>query len=154
MRTKAVLAMLVGAVGLAACNDSDFVAFVPVVNNTLIGTFALRTVLGNRVPTAVLDSALSPDTVIVQSGAITINTDNTFSDVVAFQEVLNGVTLQRTISCRGTYSRDATVFTFTEILEIPNCGRIFTGVVTGQVLSASIKGGIPAQYSTQPLITP
>lgn len=151
MRTKLLAALLggVGLVGLVACDGGDFNSVVPLAPNVLIGTFALRSINGSAVPTAVLDSTLSPDTVIVQSGAITINADNTFSDIVAFIETFNGASLVRTVTCSGTYTRIGTAFTFVEILQVPSCGRTFTGIVNGNTLS-SVVGVLPAGYSTQP----
>lgn len=154
MRTTmrlAALGLLFGLVGLASCNDQNDLNLIPTVNNVLIGTFGLRAVNGFRVPTPVLDSSFAPDTVIIQSGSITINVDNTFSDAVGFLENLNGVGIQRTISCGGTYSRNGTFFTFVENLSVPNCGRTFTGVVTGPTLQSFVRG-IPALYSTQPVL--
>lgn len=142
------LGLLLGALGLASC-DNNTGNFVPTIDNVLVGTFALRTVNGHLVPTTLLNPAFSPDSVIVQSGAITINVDNTFSDIVAFQETLNGVAFQRTIICDGTYTRVGTAFTFVEILRVPDCDRTFTGVVTGNVLQAFVRG-VPAVFSTQP----
>jgi hypothetical protein len=149
----AALGLLFGAVGLASCNDRNDLNLVPTINNVLIGTFGLRAVNGARVPTAVLDSSFAPDTVIVQSGAITINVDNTFSDAVGFLENLNGVGIQRTVRCAGTYTRNGTFFTFVENLSVPNCGRTFTGVVTGPTLQSFVRG-VPALYSTQPIAVP
>src|SRR5437879_2778272 len=103
-----VFGLLLGAVGLAACNNNDNGNFVPTINNVLVGTFALRTVNGHIVPTAILDSAFSPDTVVVESGAMRINADNTFADVVSFQETLNDVAFVRTVLCNGTYTRVGT----------------------------------------------
>ena len=50
------------------------------------------------------------------------------------------------MTCAGTFTVVTNSFTFVETTVAPNCGRTFTGVLTGNTLSASIQG-VPAVYT-------
>src|SRR6185295_12055911 len=99
MRTRAI-ALLAGLLGLAACDASNNVTIVP---NSLTGTFVLQTVNGAALPAVVIDSANPALRIDALSGAITINGNNTFSDVTSFRQTLRGVVSTRTVTCTGTY---------------------------------------------------
>ena len=139
----AVIALLLGTLGLAACDDSGDVIILP---NALTGTFVLQTVNGQALPAVVVDSANPPLRIDALSGSITINAGNTFADVTSFRQTLRGVISTRTVTCTGTYMVVGTVFRFVELTPAPDCGRTFTGVVLGNTLTASVLG-VPAVFT-------
>jgi hypothetical protein len=143
MRLTAI-ALLLGTIGFAACNDSNDPTIVP---NVLTGTFALQTVNDVALPAVVVDSANPPLRLDAVSGAITINSNNTFSDVTTIRQTLGGVVSTRTVTCTGTYTVVGTVFEFVEVTPAPNCGRTFSGIVLGTTLNASVLG-VPAVFAT------
>ena len=77
MRITAI-ALLLGTLGLAACDDSNDPIIVP---NVLTGTFTLQTVNGAPLAAAVIDSANPALRIDALSGTITINANGTFTDV-------------------------------------------------------------------------
>jgi hypothetical protein len=133
----AAAALLLGSLCLAACDNSNDVIIVPVART---GTFVLQTINGHSLPATAFDSISPPLRIDVLSGAITITTTNAFTDVVAFQQTLGGVLTTRTVSCSGTYTFAGNIFTFVETTVAPDCGRTFTGVLTGTTLSAPLFG--------------
>ena len=143
MRITAV-ALLFGALGLASCDDNGEPTIVP---NVVRGTFALQTVNGAALPAVVVDSANPLLRIDALSGSITINDNNTFVDVTAIRQSLRGVTTTRTVTCAGTYRAVGLVFEFTEATPSPDCGRTFTGVVSGTTLNASVLG-VPSAFAT------
>jgi len=142
MRGKA-MALLLSALGFAACNLDEGPTFTP---STLNGPFALQVVNGAALPAAVFDSANPPLRVDALSGVITIKSDNTFSDVTTFRQTLRGVVTTRTVTCVGTFTAVGSVFEFVEAGSLPDCGLMFSGQVSGTSLSASVLG-VPAMYS-------
>jgi hypothetical protein len=139
----AVLALLLGTLGLAACDDNNNVTIAP---NALTGTFVLQTVNDQALPAVVVDSANPPLRIDALSGSITIDAGNTFVDVTSFRQTLRGVVSNRTVTCSGTYTVVGTVFRFVELTPAPDCGRTFTGVVLGNTLTASVLS-VPAVFT-------
>ena len=143
MRISAI-ALLLGALGLAACDDNNNVTIVP---NVLVGNFVLQSVNGVALPAVVVDSANPALKIVALAGAITINANNTFADITTIRQTLSGVVSTRTVTCTGTYTVVGTVFQFVEATPAPDCGRTFTGVVLGTTLTASVLG-VPAVFTT------
>ena len=135
-------ALLLSALGFAACTDDDNPIFTP---SALNGPFILQTVNTAALPAAVFDSASPPLRLDALSGTITIKPDNAFSDVTTFRQTLGGVVSTRTVTCTGTYRAVGNVFEFVEA-GTPDCGLSFTGVLSGTALAASVLGA-PAVFS-------
>jgi hypothetical protein len=138
-----IVRILIGALGLASCGTGD----VTIVPNVLTGTFALQTVNGVAIPAVVIDSANPALRLDALTGSITINANNTFSDITSFRQTLRGVVSTRLVTCTGTYRVVGTVFEFVEVTVAPDCGRTFTGVVLGTTLTTSVLG-VPAVFGT------
>jgi hypothetical protein len=138
------IAVLLGTVGLIACDDNNDVTIGP---NVLTGTFALQSVNGVALPAVVVDSANPPLRLDALSGAITITNNNSFTDVTTFRRTLGGIVSTRTVTCAGTYTVVGAVFEFVEAATVPDCGRTFTGVVQGTALNASVLG-VAAMFTT------
>jgi len=138
----AALTALVGTLCLAACDDTNDVLLIPLART---GTFVLQTVDGNTLPVVVVDSVSPPLRIEVLSGAITITTTNVFSDVTTFRQTRAGVVTTRTVSCTGTFTVVGNDFTFVEAVAAPDCGRTFTGRLSGNTLVASVLG-VPAVF--------
>src|SRR5215470_9560672 len=98
----AAMALLVGSLCVAACDDSDNLNFVLPIDT--FGTFTLVSVNGNSLPAVVVDSVSPPLTIRALSGQIAINADNTFSDLVALEQTVGGIVTTSTRSCSGTWS--------------------------------------------------
>jgi hypothetical protein len=138
----AAMALLVGSLCVAGCNDSDNLNFVLPVDG--LGTFTLVTVNGNPLPAIVVDSVSPPLTIRALSGQIVISADNTFTDLVSLEQTLGGVITTSSRACSGTWSSTGNTLTFVEA-GTTNCGRTFTGVLNNRTLAASILG-VPATF--------
>jgi len=111
---KAIFAVL-GIVLVAACNEPT------VVNGDASGTYALTAVNGSPLP-FILD-ATATDTLVLNSGSITINADGTFVETLSADQSLSGVRTTQTNVCPGNYVQSGNSFTFSEALgSDPNCG--------------------------------
>ena len=84
--------------------------------------------------------------IAVVSGSIVISANNTFTNATTFAETRGTITSTRAITCAGTFTVVTNSFTFVETTVAPNCGRTFTGVLTGNTLTASILG-VPAVFT-------
>ena len=133
----AAMALLVGSLCVAACNDSDNLNLVTPLNQ--LGTFTLVSVNGNALPAIVVSTPSPPLTITALSGQIVINANNTFSSAVALQQNVSGTITTSTRSCTGTWSSNGTTITFVEAA-VPNCGSTFTGTLAGTTLTASVLG--------------
>ncbi len=145
MRTSTIALVLV-AVGLAACNDNNDRNVVTVGSNVLTGRFDLQTVNGSVLPAVVVDSVSPQLTIDALAGAISVDGNGAFTDVTTFQQTLSEVVSTRTVTCTGTYTVVGRVVTFVEANPAPDCGRTFTGVFAGAVLGASVLG-VPAVFA-------
>jgi hypothetical protein len=134
-------AMLLGTLGLVACNDTD-PAFAP---SAFSGPYVLQSINDVAIPAVVIDSANPALRLDALSGTITIKADNTFTDVTTLRQTLAGVVSTRTVNCGGTYTAVGNVFQFVESGPPPGCGFTFTGVVSGATLTASVLG-VPATF--------
>lgn len=132
----AAMALLVGSLCVAACDDSNNLNFVSPLTT---GTFTLVSVNGNALPAIVVDTVSPPITITALSGQIVINANNTFSSVVLLEQNLGGTITTSTRSCTGTLTTNGNTITFVEVATA-NCGRTFTGVLSGNALAASILG--------------
>ncbi len=137
------IVLVLAALGLAACNDTNNNGVVS--PNVLAGSFVLQSVSGNSLPAVVVDSANPALRLDALSGVISINGGGQFVDATTFRQTSNGVISTRTVTCPGTYTVVGTVFSFVETTPAPDCGRTFTGVITGTTLTASVLG-IPAIF--------
>lgn len=138
----AALTVLIGTLCLAACDDSNDVVLIPLART---GTFVLQTVNGQVLPVTIADSISPPLRIDVLSGAISITTTNAFTDVTTFRQTLGGTVTTQTVSCTGTFTVVGNDFTFVEAIATPNCGRTFTGRLSGTTLTASVLG-VPAVF--------
>lgn len=140
----AAMALLVGSLCVAACDDSDNLNFV--IPPNAIGTFTLISVNGNALPAIVADTVSPPLTIRALSGQIVINANSTFSDVVLLEQTVQGnIITTSTRSCTGTFSSSGNTLTFVEAAT-SGCGRTFTGVLSGTTLTASVLG-VPAVFA-------
>jgi hypothetical protein len=133
----AAISLLLATLCLGACDDTNDVIIVPIART---GTFILQTVNGQALPAVAVDSVSPPLRIEVLSGAITINANNTFADNATFRQTLGGTVTTRSVICAGTYTIVSNTLTFTESGPSPDCGRTFSGVLTGTTLTASILG--------------
>jgi len=137
----AAMALLVGSLFVAACDDSNDLNFVP---GNVFGTFTLVTVNGNPLPAIVVDSVSPPLTIRALSGQIVLNANNTFSEVAGLEQTVGSIITTSTRSCNGTWSSTGNTLTFVEAATT-NCGRTFTGILNAGTLTASILG-VPAVF--------
>jgi len=138
---NATVVLLFATLAVAAC-ESDTTLAPDLVNVP----FRLQSVNGALIPAALFDSATPPVRVDALSGAITLRPDNTFTDVTTLRQTVAGVASNRTVACDGTFASVGLVFEFTETAATPECGRTFSGVVSGSSLAASVLG-VPAVFS-------
>jgi hypothetical protein len=132
----APLALLVGAVCLAGCNDdNNNLIVVPSVN----GTFTLQTANGSPLPAVVVDSVSPPLRIEVLAGHITLRTNGTFEDEVDFQQSLGGLVTSTQVVCPGTFTVSGNTISFTET-GTGICVSSFTGTTSGNTLTTSIRG--------------
>ena len=111
---KTICAVL-GIVLVAACNEPT------VVNGDASGTYALTAVNGSPLP-FILD-ATATDTLVLNSGSITINAGGTFVETLSADQSHSGVRTTQTNVCPGQYVQSGKAFTFSESLTAdPNCG--------------------------------
>ena len=136
----AAIALLVGSLCVAACDDSGDLNLVP----SAFGTFVLVTVDGNALPAVIVDSVSPPLTIRALSGNIVLNANNTFSDLARLEQTAGGIITTSTRSCTGTWSSIGNTLTFVEA-STTNCGRTFTAILNGNTLAASILG-VPATF--------
>ena len=144
----AAMALLVGSLCVAACDDSDNLNFVTPIGTP--GTFTLVSVNGNLLPAVLTTTVSPPATTSALSGQIVINANNTFSSTVALQDNVGGIISTSTRACTGTWSSagSATGVTITFVETAPaTCGLTFTGVLSSATtLTASILG-VPAVFA-------
>jgi hypothetical protein len=140
----AAIAFLLGTLGLTACNSSNDAILAP---NVLTGTFVLQTVNDVPLPATVVDSVNPPLRIEALAGTITINANGTFAETTTFRQTLSGVISTRIVTCSGTYRVVEATFEFSEKVDGTDCGRTFTGVVSGTALSASVLG-VVAMFRT------
>jgi len=137
----AAMALLVGSLCVAGCDDNNL-NFVTPLNG--VGTFALVSVNGSALPAILADTVSPPIRITALSGQIVLNANNTFSNLVELQQDFAGTITTSTRSCTGTWSNNGNTITFVES-SVTNCGRTFTGVLTGNTLAASVLG-VPASF--------
>lgn len=148
MRTnpKAFLALL-GILLLGACGGDASTG----VNGDAIGTYTLQSISGNPLPFTVSTSATS--TATFKSGALTINTDKTFSETLDLDETESSsgspITTSTTSTCVGTYSQRGNSFTFSESTSTdPQCGFTYGGAWNGSnAFTVTFAPGAAAYYT-------
>jgi hypothetical protein len=115
---------------------------------SIAGTYSLRTISGQPLPYTYRTSGA--DTYQVVSGAITLATDNTWTETQTERQTIGGVVTSPSFSDNGTYSVTGSAITFTSVASgtpLTSQGTIGSGQITlqGQALS----GGpvVPMTYS-------
>jgi len=138
---KATLAILLGTLGVAACEGSNNVLIT-----TPLPTFVLRTVNGSALPAVVFDSVGRRLKLEALSGTFALNTDNTFASVTQLRQTLAGVVTDRTSTCTGSFTTAGTTVTFVGAQFTADCASTFTGVLVDNTLTTRIRGAV-ALYS-------
>ncbi|HEY9228692.1 MAG TPA: hypothetical protein VIP11_18700 [Gemmatimonadaceae bacterium] len=143
---RAVIALLIGAVFVAACDDDDDDNLFSGVPVTLNGAFALRSVRDVAIPAPVTLNLTGNGRIVALSGRISIFGDGRFTSRSAFQRTLGGVDSTLLIDCKGTWTAVINKMTFVEEKTEPNCGAVFEGIRTGDDL-VTVFLGAPALYT-------
>jgi len=138
---KATLAILLGTLGVAACEGSNNVLIT-----TPLPTFVLRTVNGSALPAVVFDSVGRRLKLEALSGTFALNTDDTFTSVTQFRQTSAGVVTDRTSTCTGSFTTAGTMVTFVGTQITADCASTFTGVLVDNTLTTRIRGAV-ALYS-------
>jgi hypothetical protein len=140
----AVIAMLIGAALIAACDDDEDNNLVGFPVLTLSGSFVLRSVNGDPLPTTVANAATAGARFVVRSGVIYIFPTGTFRRTSVFE--LAGTDSTLGITCNGKWTAVSTNMVFAETDTLPHCGEVFRGVRRGDELATTLLG-LPALYS-------
>jgi hypothetical protein len=136
MRAKAI-ALFIGAMTLAACNDGDL---TNVVIAGVDGTFILQSANGMSLPALLVDSVSPPLRIDVLSGSITLRPDGTFQDVTDFRRTVGTIVTNVHVICPGTYLVSGASIAFAET-GAEGCRDQFVGTLSGgNTLTASIRG--------------
>lgn len=138
----AALTLLLGSLGLAACNDTNNVIAAP---GSRTGKFVLQTVNGHDLPAIIADSITAPLVAEVTSGAIAIGSNNAFIDITGFRLTLGGTVDTREVACTGTFTVRRDTLKFVETGSMPDCGHTFSGVLSGNSLAVTLRG-VPVVY--------
>lgn len=133
----AALTLLLGSLCLAACDETNNEIVVP---GTRTGNFILQSVNGRALPAIILDTISQPLVVEVISGAIAIGSNHTFVDITGFRLTLGDIVSTRPVACSGTFTVARDTLTFVESGAAADCGHTFTGVLSGNSLTTSIRG--------------
>jgi hypothetical protein len=141
MNPKASLALFAVLV-LGACGGDSATG----VNGDASGTYAFQSLNGNLLPYTVATSTTSSFT--FKSGAFTINTGNTFTHTVNYDETISGTTTSSSFTCTGTFSQQGNSFSFSETATADqNCGITYAGTWNGSnTLSITFVPGVVAVY--------
>ena len=141
---KALLAML-GVLLVSACGGDASTG----VNGDASGTYTLQSISGNPLPFTVSSGATF--TLTFKSGSLTINTANTFSETLSFDETntVSGAVTSMTSTCLGTYTQRGTSFNFSEASSAdPNCGFTYSGSWNGSnAFTVNYVPGAAAYYT-------
>ena len=141
---KAFLALF-GVLLLGACGGDASTG----VNGDASGTYTLQSIGGKPLPVTVATSATT--TVTFKSGALTVNTDNTFSETLDFDQtdVTSGAVTSGTSTCVGTYSQRGNSFSFSEASSSdPSCGFTYSGSWNGtNAFTINFGAGADAYYT-------
>lgn len=138
---KAMLAILLGTLCVAACESDSNLLFV-----TPLRTFVLRTVNGSPLPAAVFDSVSRGLRLEALSGTFVLNPNGTFTSVTQLRQIASGVVTDRTSTCSGTFTIAGTTATFVGTEITADCAGTFTGVLVENTLTTFIRGAT-ALYS-------
>ncbi|MEO8909086.1 MAG: hypothetical protein ABI408_02500 [Gemmatimonadaceae bacterium] len=142
LQSKVIVAVL-GLSLLWACKDST------AVNGDASGTYTLSAINNIPVPPPFTVQATTTDTIVVNSGRLTINNDGTFSETLAYDHTTGGVTTPTTSVCPGHYSQSGNGFTFTETTNAADafCGGTYAGAWNGSNAVSLFLSGFTLDYS-------
>jgi hypothetical protein len=138
--TQKTLLTLAGVLLLAACKDNS-VGVVDAVS----GSYSLNSISGFALPVT-LD-----DTTGISGGALTLNTDGTFSESFDYVLIRAGQSSAITITCTGSVGQRGTNFDFSETATADrNCGGAYGGSWDGaDGFSVAYNQSFIALYSRQ-----
>lgn len=137
-RSLAVLALVFSA---AACGDDDGPTGAPA---NITGTYPLRSVNGDDVPTTILEVPGYKFEIL--SGSLVLNSNNTFTEQATFRETENGTVTETPLTCSGTYTRNGNGITLNETAAGDDCGGTFTGTISGTTVTVSYDAQFQAVY--------
>lgn len=127
---------LIFAFFVAACSSSDSTG----PRDSIEGTYTLKTVNGSTLPITITDAG---STFRVNSGSLTINTGNTFSDVTNISVQSGGQTVTVNSTCTGTFTQNGNSVAFDEATSNdPNCGGTFTGSWSGNTMTVAFDANL------------
>lgn len=137
--TRSIALATVLAFG-AACSDDNS------PNTAHVGAYPLVSVSGDPVPSVVF--AAGTYTLEVLSGTLTLNSNNTYNEVLVYRETDNGVsTTSPPVSCPGTYRISGSTITLTAT-ETADCdsGPYTAQFSGGNTVTVDYGEGIVAVY--------
>jgi hypothetical protein len=134
MRRRNAISALMLTLTLLACGSDDGVG----PDDAIIGVYDLEMVNGWPLP--YLAVQVEADKVEVVGGAITLNGDGTFTDVMTFQITEGGAVRTEDDMYQGTFLKDGSGATLTPAGYMP-----YTVSITGSTLTLMI-GEIPLTY--------
>lgn len=134
--TRAIAGLLVAFT--AACSDSTG------PEASVTGTYTLRSINGANVPVVVYQEGTYREE--VQSGSITINSNNTFSATHTIRFVDGTDSMTATQTCTGTYSRNGSSMTLDEAVTA-DCGGIYNATMVGSSITVAYDATVQAVYS-------
>jgi len=122
-----LLFILAAVAIIPACSDSTS------PDRAVAGNYTLISVNGVLLP--VVFSVEQLFTLRITAGTLTLNSTNTFTATVTYEQTLaiGGVKTTDTQTCTGTYAVSANTITFTEAnSNNANCGGVYTGTWDGK----------------------
>lgn len=129
MRTLAKL-VTIGLVAFVTACGGDGISDP---GNSVVGTYALKTVNGAALPAVIFEA--DGYKIEVVAASYVLGAAETFSTSATFRETEAGVVTQSTETTTGTYSVSGTAITFTD-----SDGDVFSAVLSGNDLRFSEDG--------------
>ena len=103
-----------------------------------VGTYTLSTVGGSPLPVTI---AAGSDQVVIQSGRITLNANNSFTEETTVQATIGGfIPVVQTVECSGSYQLSGTSITLTGLSGDYCEGGSETGTLSGNTLTVTLEG--------------
>jgi hypothetical protein len=125
---RTILACVVAALAAAACSgDSN-------APESFVGSYALVSVDGETLPISIIDQPTL--TVSLESGAMELTANKTFTESITLGAVVDGVTQpSQQLSCSGSFTRNGNDFTLTAPQSQECSGDTLHGTLDGKTLT-------------------
>jgi hypothetical protein len=126
-RTRLLL-LVIGALGIS-CGGGDSTG----PNDSVAGTYSLRTVNGSNLPYIVVQ--IGADKVELTSDILTLSEAGSFTELTTFWTTTNGQVTTSTESDAGSFTLNGTAASF-----VFNSGTSGTGTISGGTITVALSG--------------